>query len=213
MAQRKQIQYEIDPARFIDKFVRLNELGRGASIQSDKIILDNGTTIQAIASEYAGAAGSNHGLTSWDELWGYVSESSRRLYEELSPVPTRKNSIRLITSYAGWEGESELLLSLYKQAVGKEEHPEGQGERIHQELPVYGNAGRGTADKGVPAVRAQHYVDGPDPFRSTEREKSRGLSVRRIAPTRIERRGHRKRAWFQVGKGKGIAEDRRRCCP
>lgn len=115
------------------------ELGRGAAIQADKIILDNGTTIQAIASEYAGAAGSNHGLTSWDELWGYVSESSRRLYEELSPVPTRKNSIRLITTYAGWEGESELLLSLYKQGVGREEHPEGQGERIHPELPVYAN--------------------------------------------------------------------------
>lgn len=115
------------------------ELRRGASIQSDKIILDNGTTIQAIASEYAGAAGSNHGLTSWDELWGYVSESSRRLYEELSPVPTRKNSIRLITSYAGWENESDLLMGLYKQGVGKEEHPEGQGERIHQELPIYAN--------------------------------------------------------------------------
>lgn len=115
------------------------ELGHGAAIQSDKIILDNGTTIQAIASEYAGAAGSNHGLTSWDELWGYVSESSRRLYEELSPVPTRKNSIRLITSYAGWENESDLLMGLYKQGVSQEEHPEGQGERIHPELPIYAN--------------------------------------------------------------------------
>lgn len=229
MAQRKQIRYEMDPASFIDRYVRLNELGkpfsllphqreilrlafafdadgrlpyetiiyscpkksgkttvnaaltlwwaltqeddnellicandfdqaqarvfktiarllkrnpdlgRGATIQADTITLSNGTTIQAIASDYAGAAGSNHGLTSWDELWGYVSESSRRLYEELSPVPTRKNSIRLITTYAGWENESELLLSLYKQGVGKEEHPEGQGERIHPDLPIYAN--------------------------------------------------------------------------
>lgn len=115
------------------------ELGRGAEIQSKQITLSNGTTITAIASEYAGAAGSNHGLTSWDELWGYTSESSRRLYEELSPVPTRKNSIRLITSYAGWENESDLLMGLYKQGVDREEHPEGQGERIHQELPIYAN--------------------------------------------------------------------------
>ena len=50
-----------------------------------------------------------HGLSSWDELWGYTSESSRRLWEALTPVPTRKNSIRFISTYAGFEGESGLL--------------------------------------------------------------------------------------------------------
>jgi len=30
------------------------------------------------AREYAGAAGSNHGFTSWDELWAYTSEASTR---------------------------------------------------------------------------------------------------------------------------------------
>ncbi len=115
------------------------ELARSAEVQSRQILLSNGTTISAIASEYAGAAGSNHGLTSWDELWGYVSESSRRLWEELTPVPTRRNSIRFITTYAGWENESTLLWDLYKQGVGKEEHPEGQGARLHPDLPIYGN--------------------------------------------------------------------------
>jgi len=103
------------------------ELARSAEVQSKQIILSNGTTIIALASEYAGAAGSNHGLTSWDELWGYSSESSRRLWEELTPVPTRKNSIRFITTYAGWENESALLSDLYKQGVGREEYHEGQG--------------------------------------------------------------------------------------
>src|SRR5439155_14413807 len=42
-------------------------------------------------------------------------------------------------TYAGFEGESELLMDLYKKAVGKEEHPDGQGERIHPDLPIYVN--------------------------------------------------------------------------
>ena len=115
------------------------ELARSAEVQTRQIILSNGTTITALASEYAGAAGSNHGFTSWDELWGYSSESSRRLWEELTGVPTRRNSIRFITTYAGWENESALLSDLYKQGVGKEEQPDGQGVSIHPELPIYAN--------------------------------------------------------------------------
>ena len=67
-----------------------------AYITRNLITLDNGTTIKAIPSDYAGEAGANQGLASFDELWGFMSERSRRLYEELTPVPTRKNSIRFI---------------------------------------------------------------------------------------------------------------------
>jgi hypothetical protein len=115
------------------------ELKRECEVQSKNIYLANGTTITAISGDYAGAAGSNHGFISYDELWAYVSESSTRLWEELTPVPTRKNSVRFISTYAGFEGESELLMNLYKQAVGKDEHPDGQGERIHPDLPIYVN--------------------------------------------------------------------------
>jgi len=115
-------------------------LATSAEVQAGRLLLSNGTTVTAIASEYAGAAGSNHGLTSWDELWGYVSERSHRLWEELTPVATRTNSIRLVTTYAGFEGESKLLRDLYLRGVGAEEHPEGQGARLHPALPVYGNA-------------------------------------------------------------------------
>ncbi len=115
------------------------DLARSAEIQSRQILLSNGTTIIALASEYAGAAGSNHGLTSWDELWGYTSESSRRLWEELTPVPTRRNSIRFITTYAGWENESKLLWDLYRLGVDNAEHPDGKGERLHPDLPIYVN--------------------------------------------------------------------------
>lgn len=57
----------------------------------------------------------------------------------MTPVPTRKNSIRFISTYAGFEGESGLLWDLYKQVVSKDKHPEGQGERLHSDLPIYAN--------------------------------------------------------------------------
>lgn len=55
------------------------------------------------------------GKTVWtgnSELWGYSSESSLRLWEELTPVPTRPRSIRYIETYAGYEGESSILNDL-----------------------------------------------------------------------------------------------------
>jgi hypothetical protein len=102
-------------------------LARSAVITAKQIALSNGTTITVLASEYAGAAGSNHGFTSWDELWGYTSESSRRLWEELTSVPTRRNSLRFITTYAGWEGEADLLWELYKLGASPDEHSDGTG--------------------------------------------------------------------------------------
>ena len=101
-----------------------------AEVQSRGIYLANGTTITPISGDYIGAAGSNHGFVSFDKLWGYVSESSTRLWEELTPVPTRRNSIRFISTYAGFEGESELLWDLYKSGVGKNEHPEARANRF-----------------------------------------------------------------------------------
>ncbi len=115
------------------------ELQREAEPQTKTIYLANGTTITAISGDYAGAAGSNHGFVSIDELWAYTSESSRRLFDELTSVPTRKNSVRFVTTYSGFEGESQLLMDLYKQAVSKHEHPDGKGERLHPDLPIYGN--------------------------------------------------------------------------
>jgi phage terminase large subunit-like protein len=110
-----------------------------AIITAKEIKLSNETTIRPIASEYAGAAGSNHGMTCWDELWGYTSERSQRLFEELCVVPTRRNSIRLIATYSGFEAESTLLRTIYLQGVDREEHPDGQAERAHPTLPIYVN--------------------------------------------------------------------------
>jgi phage terminase large subunit-like protein len=78
--------------------------------------LPSGSVIRAIANDYKGEAGANPSLTVWTELWGYQSERSRRLWEELTPVPTR-DSTRLIETYAGFDGESELLWELYERGV------------------------------------------------------------------------------------------------
>ena len=102
------------------------------------IRLKNETTIKAIPSDYTGQAGANQGLVSFDELWGFMSEKSRRLYEELTPVPTRKNSVRFISTYAGWEGESTLLEDLYNRIFDKQGNVKPGVERpLGEGFPVY----------------------------------------------------------------------------
>jgi phage terminase large subunit-like protein len=82
---------------------------------------ETGATIQALGSDYAGAAGANPVCSSFDELWAYTSERSRRLYDEMVPSPARKISCRVITTYAGFEDESTLLLELYKRGLQQEQ--------------------------------------------------------------------------------------------
>jgi phage terminase large subunit-like protein len=95
-------------------------LRREAQVTANKITFPStGATIQAIASDAPGAAGSNPVVSSFDELWGYTSERSHRLFDEMVPPPTRKIACRLTTSYAGYEGESELLERLYKRGLGQ----------------------------------------------------------------------------------------------
>jgi phage terminase large subunit-like protein len=82
-------------------------------------------TITAIASDAGSAAGGNQCAAIFDELWAYVSERSRRLWDEMVPPPTRKIACRLTVTYAGFEGESLLLEELHKRGkalpqVGKD---------------------------------------------------------------------------------------------
>jgi phage terminase large subunit-like protein len=93
-------------------------LRRECNITQTRIeFLQTGAVIQAIGSDYAGSAGANPVISSFDELWGYVSERSRRLWDEMVPSPVRRISARLVTTYAGFEGESTLLEELYKRGL------------------------------------------------------------------------------------------------
>jgi phage terminase large subunit-like protein len=104
-------------------------LASDAKVYSDTITMNNGTVITAISSDFKGAAGSRHSLVVYDELWGFESESSRRLYDELTPPPTEFSAWVLIVTYAGFNGESDLLESIYKRGL--------QGRRIDSELECY----------------------------------------------------------------------------
>ena len=74
-------------------------------------------SITAIASDAASAAGGNPTISCFDELWGYTTERSRRLWDEMITSPARKISCRLTTSYAGFSGESVLLEELHKRGM------------------------------------------------------------------------------------------------
>lgn len=110
-------------------------------ITTYRIDFPNGTYIEALSNSYKSAAGSRHGLTLWDELWGYTSEMSRRTWDELTPIPTVTNSLRFVATYAGFENESDLLWDMYQRGVGEDEHPNGRGKHIEglEDLPVYHN--------------------------------------------------------------------------
>jgi phage terminase large subunit-like protein len=103
----------------VKRIVEASPLLRGiAKLTSDRVTfpaLD--ATIIAIASDAASAAGANPTISCFDELWGYVSERSRRLWDEMITSPARKISCRLTVSYAGFSGESVLLEELYKRGM------------------------------------------------------------------------------------------------
>lgn len=99
--------------------------------QSKVTFPSTGSTITALASDYAGAAGSNPTITIFDELWAYTSERARRLFDEHIPPPTRKVACRLTVTYAGFEGESELLEELYRHGRA--------GEPIDEDTTINGH--------------------------------------------------------------------------
>jgi phage terminase large subunit-like protein len=89
-----------------------------AKITADRITfpaLD--AVIIALASDAASAAGGNPTISCFDELWGYTSERSQRLFDEMITSPARRISCRLTVSYAGFSGESTLLEELYKRGT------------------------------------------------------------------------------------------------
>lgn len=83
-----------------------------------------GSFVQALSSDYRGAAGGNPGMILYSELWGYVSEGAKRLYGEMTTVPTRQASFRWVETYAGWLGESVELYRLYEMGQRGREVPE-----------------------------------------------------------------------------------------
>lgn len=109
--------------------------GEWRIIERQSLHLPTGSIMRAIAGDYEGAAGGNPTGTFWTELWAFTSERFKRLWDELTPVPTRARSFRFVETYAGFVDESELLYSLYRRAVL-------QGRRLtRDELARYATPG------------------------------------------------------------------------
>ena len=128
---------------FSDVAFHFNYTKRG-KVFKDHIDMPNGSKLFIFSNNYSSAAGSRHALTVWDELHGAMTEDDRRRWDELQPVPTVSHSLRLVSSYAGFYGESDLLYDLYASGVDQEECPDGKGHRMKEfpDLPVYENAGQ-----------------------------------------------------------------------
>lgn len=75
-----------------------------------------GTIVEAVGVDAAGEAGGAPDLTCWTELWGFIQQAAVSFFEEMTPIPT-KPSCRLIETYAGIQGESELLERIYEQGM------------------------------------------------------------------------------------------------
>jgi len=119
--------------------------------------------IKALPVNAAGEAGSNHCFTAFTELHGYVHEEDERFYSEMQPVPTQRLSFRFLESYAGYEGESNLLKMVWDSALA--------GRRIHDEYPIYATEEGliGYIDTGIEARRMPWQT--PKYYRDAEKEE------------------------------------------
>lgn len=99
----------------------------------------NGTVVKAITTDYEKEAGANQGLSLWSELWAYDSERLNRLWEEMTPPPTRKFAMRWVETYAGFLGESRLLWTYYNKVFKGIDEKELQDRvvKLWRDLPVY----------------------------------------------------------------------------
>jgi phage terminase large subunit-like protein len=91
--------------------------GKWSTLEESLTCIASGSKIKAIAADYAGEAGANPQLSVWTELWGFIHTDALRFWAEMAPSPAVPNSMRMVETYAGFEGESELLYGLYKSGV------------------------------------------------------------------------------------------------
>lgn len=87
-------------------------------VRNYHIKLPNQTTIEAIPIDPTGEAGSNADMVAFSELWGAHQTAQKRMWTETTLPPQKfGRSQRWIESYAGFDGESELLENLYDSGV------------------------------------------------------------------------------------------------
>src|SRR5262249_27571826 len=101
------------------KIVRSSPSLRAAcTVTATKITyLPTGATMTALASDEKGAAGVEPTAAEFEELGTYDAERLPRLFDEMIPIPTKKISIRLTTTHAGFSDSSPVLQRLYERGL------------------------------------------------------------------------------------------------
>jgi phage terminase large subunit-like protein len=116
--------------RTMCQLIEKNEgLRSSARVLTDEIRFTNGSLIKAVSKDFRGEAGGRQRLTIGDEIWGFDNETAVRFFEEMTPPPTEDGAYILITSYAGYSNEGQLLENLYQRGL--------KGKRIHRKYEVY----------------------------------------------------------------------------
>lgn len=108
-------------------------------------MLPNLGKIESIPCDAAGEAGAEPTGTFWSELWGFDTEAKRRLWSEMTIPPTEYgHAIRWVESYAGFQGQSDLLWQIYEEAVIRGvPHPDFLDLSSEGKPVVYVNEGAG----------------------------------------------------------------------
>src|SRR3990167_8572309 len=92
--------------------------------------ISSGSKIEALSVDARGEAGANPDLTIWTELWGFEDPAAVKFFYEMTPPPTKADSIRLIETYAGFDGESMLLRSQFDLGKSGRQLTAGELEKI-----------------------------------------------------------------------------------
>ena len=102
----------------LNKKLRTGLIMSGWADRKTYVGLPNGSVIEAIPVDPTGQAGANPACVTFSEMWGYRLADKQRLWAALTLSPTKRGmSFRWVDTYAGYQGESPTLESLYDQAV------------------------------------------------------------------------------------------------
>jgi hypothetical protein len=142
---------------------------------------------EAIPCAAGSEAGGFQTFTLWDEIWAYDLESLFSFYSEMQPIDTVEQSMRMIVTYAGYYGQSQLLWQIYNDVVkpnNDTDEPEGNKVEGLEDLPCY------VSDDGSTFVYWDH--ERRMPWQTSERgvaylEAQRNDPVNKLRPVEFKR--------------------------
>ncbi|MDP6417775.1 MAG: hypothetical protein QGG54_22605, partial [Gammaproteobacteria bacterium] len=142
------------------------------------------STITALPVDAAGNSGANHLSASHTEAWAICQEGAIRAYEELTPPPHKHHgfpALRIVDSYAGFDGESALWHGIIDRGLG--------GHRVSEDWPIY--RARGTLLFHIDGSQGQERC-----FRGSRQEREEYLADQReqLRPAAYQRLHENKRS-------------------